>query len=267
VPCGEDLTLSAETDGYLTKARVIRVPAFATTDEHLSLEVESFGVLVIGVSPLDSDVYIDDELVARGPITLEQFPNGTHDLSVVREGFVPMDKVIYVSSEEVNRVDVSLEPGAPPAGWVTPGDEAPPEPVVTEPTVTEPAVTEATDVPATPDPVELDSNDGTSGTGGGGSMGRLILNGGVSAAGLVTLGVATNTYLGAREVYNNQFLTEPDDDIANALYETEIAPQQRSAAVQGVAGGLLLAGGAALWLTTDYTVLVTPRSASFGWRF
>jgi len=278
VPCGEDHTLSVETDGFLTKDRVIRVPAFNTTDEHLKLEVKSFGVLVIGVSPLDADLYLDGEKVARGPITLEQIPNGPHDLSVVREGFVPLDKSIYVSSEAVNRLDLTLEPGAEPAGWVAPGAEstepADPadtadstEPVSTEPAETAEPVDSEPDV-ASADPAPAASEPAPRAAGAAGPpIGRLALNGAVSAAGLVTVGIAANTYLGAREIYNNEFLIELDDDAANEIFETKIAPQQRTAAVQGVAGGLMLAGSAALWLTTDYTVVVTPRGASLGWRF
>jgi len=87
--------------------------------------------------------------------------------------------------------------------------------------------------------------------------GRLALDTGVTGAG-VALGVlALSDYGDAREAFQ-VYLDEPDDAVAEAWFEDEVAPLKRRAAIEGIGGLALIGVGTALWVTTDFQVAVVP---------
>ena len=87
--------------------------------------------------------------------------------------------------------------------------------------------------------------------------GRLALDTGVTGAG-VALGVlAYSDFRQANEAFQ-VYLDEPDDDVAEAWFEEEVAPLKRRSAIEGISGLALIGVGAALWATTDFQVAVVP---------
>ncbi len=272
LPCGEDHSLRVEAEGYVSLQRTLRVPAFRTTELDFSLDPLAFGVLVISVEPLDARIYLDDLKVAEGPVTLDSVQNGPHRLLISREGYINWEKDFYVEADRVNRLEVALEEGTAAAldaigegdlGSVLAGGEegadAPVDGGAAQPAAApEPLAVAAAQPAAAQPPVGAGSAEA--------SWGRLALNGAVTAAGLGAGAMGLSSYLKASEAFDRYLLVDSDAE-AELIYEDEVVPMQRRAIMQGAVGGVLLAGSAALWLTTDYTVAATPQSIHFAWRW
>lgn len=85
---------------------------------------------------------------------------------------------------------------------------------------------------------------------------KLVLNTSVTAAGGILAVDALRHYQGARDRYQ-RYLDEPDDGLAEALYDAEVRPERRRAIVEGAGAVVLLSTGAVLWLRTDLAVTAT----------
>jgi hypothetical protein len=278
----EEHSLIARAPGYLETARALKVPAFKTTEVQIALKEEAFGVLVVSVEPLTARVAVDDVVVADGPITLDRMDAGPHAVKVLADGYVGQERSVYVEADKVTRLEVVLEPGAGGATLAAaPAEPAPAEPAPAAPAATpaEPAVAAAEPAPAAPAPApattassassSMASSTASSAASSSGSelpVTRLALNGGVTVVGLGLVGYGASSYLAASEAYN-RFLVEESDAAADEIYANEVAPARTTALISGGLGAAALVGGAALWLTTDYTLYATPRGVGASWRW
>ena len=87
--------------------------------------------------------------------------------------------------------------------------------------------------------------------------GRLTVNTAVTGGGVV-LGALALADFGEASDRFQIYLDEPDDDVAEAYFEEEVAPLKRKSAMEGVGAVALLGVGTALWLTTDFQLAVGP---------
>ena len=99
-----------------------------------------------------------------------------------------------------------------------------------------------------------------------GAWPRLALNTTVTAAGGILAVDALRRYGSARDRFQ-QYLDEPDDATAAALYEREVRPDRRRAVVEGAGAAVLLSTGAVLWLRTDLAVSASSSQLSIHHRW
>ena len=80
---------------------------------------------------------------------------------------------------------------------------------------------------------------------------------GAAAVGLAA--VSALTFASASRHYQD-YLVEPDDDVANTLYDEEVAPRRTAAIALGAGAGLLGAASLGVALTADTTLHLGPTS-------
>ena len=86
-----------------------------------------------------------------------------------------------------------------------------------------------------------------------GAWPQLVLSTAVTAAGGILAVDALLRYGTAREAFQ-RYLDEPDDATAEALYEREVRPERRRAAIEGTGAAVLLSTGVVWWMRTDLAV-------------
>jgi len=212
----------------------LMVPAFVTTPLKIDLDPFASGVLVVSVAPLNARVVVDGVVVAEGPVTLEDLPTGPHEVAVVLDGYPGVTHEVEIKADIITRIEIDL---------TAPAVAAPPQ-------AAEEAAEEEEDEAGDDEPPP-------SAGGGGLTWGRVVLNSGVTLAGLGAGVYALNQWLVAQADYD-VYMAEPDDDIAAQIWAEEVSPKEQRAMFAGIASGLLLAGGAALWITTDFTLAPAP---------
>lgn len=72
--------------------------------------------LVIDASPAEAEVFIDDELVGKGRVTMNVTIGMGHRYRVACEDYFPEDGVVELSVKETKEIKVALEPSF---GWIT----------------------------------------------------------------------------------------------------------------------------------------------------
>ena len=73
-------------------------------------EVIDTGVLAVESAPSEAQVYVDDELKGQTPLTLYNFPAGTHIIVVKKEGYADFEKEANVKVGLTEEVDAELMP-------------------------------------------------------------------------------------------------------------------------------------------------------------
>ncbi len=199
VGCGEHL-LEARAPGHLSQTTTLRTPAYETTLWSPVLPAETYGTLVVDVTPVTAVIAVDGIELPPGPGTIDPISTGPHELRVAADGYEPQVQSVMIEPEALARVVIELVPPLPPR--------------------------------ASPVP-------------------RLAANGAATAAGVGLGAYALVQYIGARAAYGD-FLDEPSDAKADALYDAEVAPRLGRAVASGIGAGLALAGAGVLWATTDF---------------
>lgn len=205
--------LRVEATGHHPVERRVEVGAFREVLESVVLEERLVGTLVVAPTPLEATVLLDGAPVAKGPVTIEDLDVGSHALKVSLDGYVPATSTVDLLPDEIKRLDVSLVP-----------------------------VGAGTALVGSPPPPAWKRN----------SPGRIVTNTVVTAGGLALGGLAVHFGLESDEAYQ-RYLTVAGHRTAEAIYEDEVAPARTRSIALGVSGGVLLLGGGALWVTTDFT--------------
>lgn len=73
-------------------------------------EVIDTGILAVESSPGEAQVYVDGELKGQTPLTLYNFPAGTHIVTVKKEGYSDFEKNVNVKVGLTEQVDAELSP-------------------------------------------------------------------------------------------------------------------------------------------------------------
>ena len=73
-------------------------------------EVIDTGILVVESEPSEAQVYADGELKGQTPLTLYNFPAGTHIIAVKKGGYIDFEKEINVKVGLTEEVDAELAP-------------------------------------------------------------------------------------------------------------------------------------------------------------
>jgi len=294
VTCGEhEVLVSAE--GYIESSEFIEVGGVGTTRHHVLLSPLTYGDLVVRVSPIDSEVWVDDAYVATGPVTVDSLLSGDHSYSIKREGYITEDGQVEISAESVANIDSTLLAiGSEPE--TSEGPEVSEEEAVTgdyegevadfEPSdsstdvVTDEAeelvvsqVLSDEDPSDNVEPLESDTlADSSFGvaieaeSGSSRSMGRVVLNSTITAAGLGLGAMGGLQFIEANKAYE-QYLEAEQDSVAEDIYDKQVAPARKSAIIFGSLGGATLGAAIWLWLDTDYSVAVSDHSVSVFWRW
>ena len=263
--CGaHEVTLSA--DGYVDSIEQVEVESFQSTRHHVMLRPRVYGDLVVSVNPLDTEVWVDGELYAVGPVTVENLLAGEHWIGVRLEGYVDKDFRMDIEGEVVQRLEVTMDevepmgdyyalpvpiengeprpPGeTPEANDVEPSSPPPATPMVDD---SEPVANPA-DAPA---PVAASGGD-TSARGLGLKVGVTAVGLGSGIWGLVQYGTALDAY--------QRYLDVPDDSVADEIYQDEVLPARTSAMVFGGLGVATLGVAAYLWMDDGVSVSVDDR--------
>ena len=265
------LGFSLSAEGYLDHSSTVEVGGTEPTRHHVVLTPMTYGELVVHVTPLDSEVWIDDAYVATGPVTVGSLLAGEHSYSIRREGYLTSNGQVEITTDSVTNLEVLILSVESDSDALSQNEVLPVVPVVAEGEVLDGEAAEA-------EAVEVgDSSDGddglaeeevvSSGTSleaeplPSRSVGSLALNSSVTAVGLGLSAWGVVQYGIANEAYN-RFLGEESDFLANDIYDKEVAPAKNSAILFGSLGGVTLGAAVWLWLDTDYTVAVSQDSLS-----
>ena len=73
-------------------------------------EVIDTGILAVESAPSGAQVYADGELKGLTPLTLYNFPAGTHTIVVKNEGYLDFEKEVNVKTGLTEEIDVELAP-------------------------------------------------------------------------------------------------------------------------------------------------------------
>ena len=68
------------------------------------------GILAVESAPSGAQVYADGELKGLTPLTLYNFPAGTHIIAVKNEGYLDFEKEVNVKTGLTEEIDVELAP-------------------------------------------------------------------------------------------------------------------------------------------------------------
>ncbi|MBI2656662.1 PEGA domain-containing protein [Candidatus Woesearchaeota archaeon] len=79
-------------------------------------EAADTGVLVIGSSPSQAQVYVDAEFKGNTPLELDNMPVGTYDVVVKKEGYADFEKTVNVKAGRTGQIDAELNLLAPAKG-------------------------------------------------------------------------------------------------------------------------------------------------------
>lgn len=274
------------TKGCLTGTQEFTVTAGET--ETVRVPVSGAKVLLdVKTQPPGADVKVDGKSVGTSPMTY-QATCGERPVVLALEGYKPLEKTVSLVKDDVT-LDVALEKlaygslevtvdpsdsvikldgerigtGRATLDKVAVGEHAltveRKGSVVQERTV---KITEGAQIV-----LSLVVSDAAKPTGGdkppkernGPSAGRLVLNAAVTAASVPLISLGTYNFGQARVAYQD-YLTVEDDELANQIFEEEVAPRRNVAYLEWGAGGALLVGGTALWITSflDAPVAITP---------
>jgi hypothetical protein len=112
-----DYRLRLELSGYLPdEQRMTLDPSSPTrtfTETLRPVARPPTGTVVIESRPAGAQVYIDDRLVGRTPLSLPGIAAGEHHVRLAQPGFRPWIATVNVTGGESNRVTASLEEGPP----------------------------------------------------------------------------------------------------------------------------------------------------------
>ena len=73
-------------------------------------EVIDTGILAVESSPSEAHVYADGELKGQTPLTLYNFPVGTYNIAVKKEGYADFEKEANVKVGLTEEIDAELVP-------------------------------------------------------------------------------------------------------------------------------------------------------------
>jgi len=246
------------------------------------------GALMVSSEPEGATVYLDGEQVGTTPYVAKAVPCDSHRIELRAPGYLSVSQTLRVPANETTTVELVLEqerfgtlvvaPMPLEASILLDGIEAGTGPMTLEQVgagehellvalaghvpdmrTIDVLADEVTRVDVTLAPAEAAPAPSL-------PWGRLALDTVVTAGG-VGLGVAAVvTYAGARQRYD-EFLAEPDDAIADEMYENEVRPARTAAALEAVGAAALLGTGIALWATTDLGVSVRPGGLAIQGRW
>jgi hypothetical protein len=203
VTCGEH-EITVRASGYLEHRQTVSASPSKVTMIEVNLEKETFGALVVGVTPLTARVQVDGVDVATGPVTIEPIATGPHAVTVTLDGYRPVTREAVIQSDMVSRVDITLE---------------------------------------------IHKHSGV--------RGRVIVNGSVTALGVVAAALGAVHYKRAAKNFRD-FLDETVDTEAQDMYNEVVLPDKKRYTAEFSAAGVFLALGAVLWVSTDYSSAAPP---------
>lgn len=232
ISCGEH-TLKLTLEGYGSKEQTIDVG-----DDDLSLTLElpknAFGSLEVDVDPSDAVIKLDGDRVGTGQVVLDKVTAGEHVLTIERNGVELERRTVNVKDGGSTMLSLVVSSGSPK-------------------------------------PTKLKKPKGD-----GPSASRILLNTLVTAGGVPLVILGTYNYGQARvafQDYENKlddFEATGDDafrEEADRIFTQDVAPRQTVAFAEWGAGGALLVGGTALWITSlldgDGNVHVAPTPRGF----
>jgi hypothetical protein len=109
IPCGLH-EIMVRAPGFLQETKTVNAVAFETTQVVAELIKETYGTLVVGVTPLAARVRVDGVDVASGPVTIDTISSGSHLVEVELEKYKSHQENVVVGDGTVSRVDVALAP-------------------------------------------------------------------------------------------------------------------------------------------------------------
>lgn len=106
--CGTH-TVEVSLDEYVLVERSVEVRLAEEIPVGLLLEEADTGTLVVGVTPLEAEIRLDDRPVGVGPLTLDAVDTGQHVVSARLKGYGEAAQTVSVVSQDSVRVDLTLE--------------------------------------------------------------------------------------------------------------------------------------------------------------
>lgn len=245
------------------------------------------GTLAISTKPDGASIALDGEQLGQAPLVRRDVSCGEHELVLRAPGFLEGARKVEVPAFETTQVQLALEeerfgilviaPSPLQARLALDGVELGFGPMTVEEVGAGPhelevaldgytpdhrtievapdAVTraEVALVPVSEAPVPRPP------------WARVGLNSVATASGLGLGAAALSSYLSARPYYRD-FLDEPDDHVAQQIFDEEVNPRRKAALFEGIGAVVLLGSSAALWATTDLRVGIAPGEISFHGR-
>ncbi len=231
--CGPHI-LQVESIGFLTETRPIEVKMGSVHRMEISLQAEGGrGSLSAVVEPVYSEIYIDEVLVATGPITLDDIEAGPHQLVVLADGHTRHTQEITVVTNETTRIDVQL----------TPIHTAVPEtPAPAQQTAVPEAPTSPPPAAPLPPAAQLPTPQNT-------TLRRISAAGlGVTGVGMLFQGFFWWKHTEDAYAEYEQAIKDDRQQAAEAYYQNEVLPAQNKSIGFAVGGGVAIISGISLGL-------------------
>lgn len=77
-------------------------------DEETKEEFTDTGVLVIESTPSEAEAHVDGELKGSTPLTLYNFPIGTHNVEIQKAGYIIFKKRVILTVGKIEEIDATL---------------------------------------------------------------------------------------------------------------------------------------------------------------
>ena len=251
--CGEH-AWEASADGYHEGVGTFFVQPFLETEVTIALEAMTWGSLVVDVVPYDAAIALDGDEVGEGPMTVDDLPAGSHQVTAAAEGYLPQSWDFEVEGDEVVTWTVRLEAGvAPPPPPPEPEPEPAPEPepeTVAEAEPLEPDPVEEAPAAREEDPAAAEPpREPERETGSGG---RVVANVAVTSL-TVGLGAGAAWYYAEAKSAWAFYDLQTNKQIAEQVYQEQVLPLRNK--TYGLAGAAVAGAVAStvMWVTTDFS--------------